>query len=168
MLNKILHETCKMNALWWRKVLSVPHLFLGLLHQAVLVSTGVKLSQQVSVDELLRLTMTEEVTWLMISRPLFVCVCVGGGGGSYVVDPQVHDGLRDEVPDGAGDDSQVRVHQVPDDLHLSLQLRVHTVDVSISTRFLHLNLHKHGSQLTPHTPVQTCYMHSIPPTPPHW
>jgi len=37
------------------------HLFLGLLHQGVLVSTRVKLSQQVSVDELLRLKSRKEV-----------------------------------------------------------------------------------------------------------
>lgn len=39
-----------------------PHLFLGLLHQGILVSTGVKLSQQVRVDELLRLRSRDEVT----------------------------------------------------------------------------------------------------------
>ena len=70
---------------------------------------------------------------------VFVRVCV-----SYVVDHQVHDGLGDEVSDSAVDDGQVRVHQVPHDLHLSLQLRVQTVDVSISTRLLHLHLRQHG------------------------
>lgn len=40
----------------------LPHLFLGLLHQGVLVSTRVQLSQQVSVDEVLRLRSREEVT----------------------------------------------------------------------------------------------------------
>ena len=59
---------------------------------------------------------------------------------SYVVDHQVHDGLGDQVSDGAVDDGQVRVHQVPDDLHLPLQLRVQTVDLPVPPRLLHLHL----------------------------
>lgn len=70
---------------------------------------------------------------------LCVRVCV-----PYVVDHQVHDGLGDQVSDSAVDDGQVRVHQVPDNLHLSLQLRVQTVDLSVTARLLHLHLKQHS------------------------
>ena len=85
-----------------------------------------------------------------------VCVCV-----SYVVDHQVHDGLGDQVSDGAVDDGQVRVHQVPDDLHLSLQLRVHAVDLPVAARLLHLHLHKHGRPLN----TRNCGLDKITETP---
>lgn len=37
----------------------------------------------------------------------------------------MHDGFRDEVPYALVDYSHVRVHQVPDGLHFTLQLGVH-------------------------------------------
>lgn len=78
--------------------------------------------------------MTHDVT-----SCVHACLCV-----SYIGDHQVHDGLGDEVSDGAVDDRQVRVHQVPDNLHLPLQLRVQTVDLPVSTGLLRLHLqHTH-------------------------
>lgn len=50
-----------------------------------------------------------------------------GGPGTHIVDHEVHDGLRHEVPHGLVDNGHVRVHQVPDGLHLPLQLWVHGV-----------------------------------------
>lgn len=79
--------------------------------------------------------MTHNMTSCM-ALCVCVCVCV-----SYIVDHQVHDGLGDQVPDGTVDDGKVRVHQVPDDLHLPLQLRVQTVDLPVATRLLDLHLH---------------------------
>lgn len=69
---------------------------------------------------------------------------------SYVVDHQVHDGFGDQVPDCAVDDGQVRVHQIPDDLHLSLQLRIQTVDLAVRVRVLCLRLQTH-TPLNTHT-----------------
>lgn len=43
---------------------------------------------------------------------------------TYTVDHEVHDGLGHEVADGLVDDADVGVHQVPDGLHLLLQLGV--------------------------------------------
>lgn len=86
---------------------------------------------------------------------LRMCLCVCGFVCvPYIVNHQVHDGLGDEVPDCAVDDGQVRVHQVPDDLHLSLQLRIHAVDLPVSTRLLCLRLHKHGFILVEDTNKQ--------------
>lgn len=44
---------------------------------------------------------------------------------AHAVDHEMHDGLGHEVPDALVDDADVGVHQVPDGLYLSLQLRVH-------------------------------------------
>lgn len=93
--------------------------------------------------------MTHFIT--SVSVHVSVCLCA-----SYIVDHQVHDGLRDEVSDSAVDDGQVRVYQVPDNLHLSLQLRVQTVDVAVSACLLHLHLHKHGRRLSTHSPLHLC------------
>ena len=78
------------------------------------------MSQQVSVDKLLCLRSRGRMNHYILSD-VYLCVCAHV---PYVVDHQVHDGLGDQVSDSAVDDGQVRVHQVPDDLHLSLQLRI--------------------------------------------
>lgn len=44
---------------------------------------------------------------------------------TYTVDHEMHDGLGHEVSDGFVDDADVRIDQVADGFHLSLQLRVH-------------------------------------------
>ena len=43
---------------------------------------------------------------------------------AYIVDDEVHDGLRDDVFHRLVDNDQVWRHQRPDGLHLSLQQRV--------------------------------------------
>lgn len=42
-----------------------------------------------------------------------------------IVDHQMHDGFGNQVSDALVDNAHVGVHQVPDGLHLPLQLRVH-------------------------------------------
>lgn len=81
--------------------------------------------------------MTHDVTSCVCAR-----LCV-----SYIGDHQVHDGLGDEVSDSAVDNGQVRVHQVPDNLHLPLQLRVQTVDLPVSTGLLRLHLQRTHTEL---------------------
>ena len=44
---------------------------------------------------------------------------------TYAVDHEVHDGLGHEVCDGLVNDVDVGAHEVADDFHLPLQLRVH-------------------------------------------
>lgn len=58
---------------------------------------------------------------------------------SHVIDHKVHNGLRHEVPDALVDDGHVGVDQVPDGLHLPLQLGIHG-EVLGSTRTLTLHL----------------------------
>ena len=47
--------------------------------------------------------------------------------GTDIVYHEVHDGLGHQVADGLVDDGHVGVHQVPNGLHLPLQLRIHAV-----------------------------------------
>lgn len=61
-----------------------------------LITRSVQMRQQLSVDEILG-----------------------------IVDDQHHDGLGHQVTRSLGHDTHVRVYQVPDRLHLSLQLRIH-------------------------------------------
>lgn len=42
----------------------------------------------------------------------------------WVIDHQVHDNLRNQIPTGLGHNLHVGVHEVPDGLHLPLQLRI--------------------------------------------
>ena len=66
------------------------------------VTGGVEAGQQLAVDE-----------------------CLG------VVDHQEHDDLGDQVSAGLGDDLHVGVHQVPNGLHLTLQLGVNRSKTSV-------------------------------------
>lgn len=59
---------------------------------------------------------------------------------TYTVDHEVHDGLGHEVSDGLVDDTDVRVHEVADGLHLPLQLWVHGHGVARIHRVFALNL----------------------------
>lgn len=50
---------------------------------------------------------------------------LGGEVGAHVDDHEMHDGLGHEVSDALVDDGHIRVHQIPDGLHLPFQLWVH-------------------------------------------
>lgn len=64
--------------------------------RSYLITTGVKMRQKFSIDEVLG-----------------------------VVDDQVHDSLGNEITRGFRHDLHVRIHEIPNRLHLPLQLRVH-------------------------------------------
>lgn len=57
---------------------------------------------------------------------------------TYIVDHEVHDGLGHEIPYSLVDNGHVRVYQVPDGLHLALQLRVHGVHEAVRAVLLGL------------------------------
>ena len=56
---------------------------------------------------------------VQVGQQLAINKCLG------IVDHKVHDDLRHEVPAGLCHNLHVRVHQVPDGLHLPLKLWVH-------------------------------------------
>lgn len=61
---------------------------------------------------------------------------------TYTVDHEVHDRLGHEVCDGLVNDVDVGAHEVADDLHLPLQLRVHGHGVPVVHRIFAVGLEK--------------------------
>lgn len=59
-------------------------------------------------------------------------------GCTYIVDHEMHDGLGHEIPHSLVDNGHVRVYQVPNGLHLALQLRVHRVHEAVGAVLLRL------------------------------
>lgn len=65
--------------------------------------------------------------------------CTACKKGPYIIDHKVHNSFGHEIPDALVNDGHIGVHQVPDGLHLSLQLRIHG-EVLSGTRALTLHL----------------------------
>ena len=86
----------------WKKMLD-PHPWIFLFSWTYRVSCSVEIGQQFAVDEVFG-----------------------------IVNHQIHDDLWHEVPASLGDNLHVGVYEVPDGLHLPLQLRVHGAQAPVS------------------------------------